>query len=346
MEMLYELGGELFARHPWTLLADDELVLVEGASGGELCFCSFLGALGQVLSLHAYLGPDGYRLFKRLHSGKPITVGEFLATGRCVFVEFVTLRELTPPDRALLKVMGHPLKRGARAPIFRSIRPGYHPWYVTEGEARVLAECVRAMLVFWDVFLDSDVEYWEEENVYPLLVPHAEEGKEHPYEIQMVKAPLPPTAMPEPPALDEARIEQIRKSEFPSRGTLEVDHFYGAGMVGKENERKACSRLAVAIEGATAFAYPPVVASPETSTGTMLTDVVFQAIESAGALPLEIRVRCREFKTLLDPLADLLGFSVTVSKSLPALEFAKSHLLKAMGDPGPFSGELPVDDGH
>ena len=334
MQMLCGLAAELFACRPWTLLADEELVLVERASAEEMCFCSIMGALGQVFSLHVYLGPDGYRLFKRLQSGEPITLGEFLSIGRCLSVEFVLLRELTPPDRALLKAMGHPLKPRTRAPIFRSIRPGYHPWYVTEGEARVLAECERAMIAFWDVFLrNPDVDYWEKEDVYPLLVPRTENGKDGEYQLHSVHAPLPPLPMPEPPALDDAHIQRVRDAGFPSEGILEVDHFYGAGMIGKKNERKACFRVALAIDAETAFAFPPVVVSAETSTGDALTGLVFQAIEAGRVLPREMRVRSRELKALLEPLAHALGISMKVLDSLPALDFAKSRLLEMMGDP-------------
>ncbi len=336
MQALYDLAAELFARRPWTLLADEELVLVERASAEEMCFCSIMGALGQVFSLHVYLGPDGYRLFKRLQSGEPITVGEFLSIGRSLSVEFVPLRELTPPDRALLKAMGHPLKPRTRAPIFRSFRPGYHPWYVTEGEARDLAECERAMSAFWDVFLrNPDEDYWEKEDVYPLLAPRTEKGKEAEYQIHSVHAPLLPLAMPEPPALDDAHIQRVRDAGFPSEGILEVDHFYGAGMIGKKNERKACFRMALAINAETGFAYPPVVVSAESSAGDALTRLVFQTIEAGRALPREMRVRSSEFKVLLEPLAHALGISMKVLDSLPALDFAKSHLMEMMGDPGP-----------
>ena len=62
--------------------------------------------------------------------------------------------------------------------------------------------------------------------------------------------------------------------------------------------------------------------------------VILRAIESACALPLEVHVRSGEFKLLLEPMAQALGFSVKAMKSLPALDIAKSQLLEMMGDPG------------
>jgi len=111
MQELYNLANDLGDRHPWVVLAEDQLVLVEGAASGELCICSVMGALGQVRALHVYIGPEGYRLFRRLHSGERMTPGEFFAAQRSVYVEFVRLGELTAADRVLLKAMGHRLKR-------------------------------------------------------------------------------------------------------------------------------------------------------------------------------------------------------------------------------------------
>ncbi len=338
MQTLYDLATNLFARRPWNLIAEDELLLVEEAASRELCFCSVMGALEQVRALHVYPGPEGYHFFKKLQSGEAITVGEFFATQRSVSVEFVRLGELTAPDRNFLKAMGHPLKRGTLAPIFRAIRPGYHPWYVTEGEAWILAECQGALITLCDLLqANPALHYWDKENVYPVLSRQGGEGNEQGHRIRLVEAPSFPVPMPNLPSLDEARVQRIRDCRYPSQGVLEVDHFYGAGMIGEKNQRKACFRMGLAIDAQSGLAYPPEVSLPTSSTGDVLTRVVLQAVESASALPREVHVRDGEFKVLLDPLAQALGFSVRIMKSLPALEFAKKQLLEMMGDPGPLS---------
>jgi len=336
MQTLYNLATELLGRHPWDLFTEDELVLVEGAAAQELCFCSVMGVLGEVRALVVYIGPEGYHFFKRLQSGETVTVGEFFAAQRSVSVEFARLGELTTADRGLLKVMGHPLKRGTLAPIFRSIRPGYHPWYVTEGEARMLAECQRAVIAICDIRkAKPTLDFWEKESVYPLLSRRAKDGSEGEYETRLVDAPSFSPPVPDFATLDEARIHRIRDCRYPFQGVLEVDHIYGAGIIGEKNQRKACTRVALAIDAQSGFAYPPEVSLPDSSTGDLLTRVILQAIETACALPREVHVRGGECKVLLEPLAQALGFSVRVMKSLPALDYAKRHLLEFLGDPGP-----------
>jgi hypothetical protein len=335
MQALCTLARDLFERHPWDLLAEDQLVLVEGAALPELCFCSVMGALGQVRALHVYTGPEGYRLFRRLHSGERMTAGEFFAVQRSVYVEFARLGELTAADRGLLKAMGHRLKRGTLAPIFRSIRPGYHPWYVTEGEARMLAECQRAVIAICDMRKAKPaLDFWQKESVYPLLSRRAEEGNEAKYEIKLVQAPSLPQPIPDFGTMDEARIQRIRDSRYPFQGVLEVDHFYGVGMIGEKNQRKSCFRVALAVDAQSGFVYAPEVSLPGPSTGDVLMRVTLRAIESACGLPREVHVRSGEFKVLLEPLAQALRFSVKAVKFLPALESAKAQFLEMMGDAG------------
>jgi hypothetical protein len=166
---LYRLATELFDIQPWEFLEDQDLILMEDSKSGEICHCSIMGALGQVFSLQVYAGAESYRFFRRIAAGKPISAEDFFASMRGVSVEFVTAKEQTPPDRVLLEAFGHVKKRGKRGAIFRALRPGYHPWYVTEGEARTLVYCLKGVIAFCQYVFEEmeDIDYWEKEDVFP-----------------------------------------------------------------------------------------------------------------------------------------------------------------------------------
>ena len=144
MKQLYEESMKFFEFAPWEFFSDQQLVLVEDPVSKEICYCLTMGAMGEVFALQAYIGTESYRLFKRIRAKEQITSEDFFAVLHGVMVEFVTPSELTPADKELLRVMGNPLKRGARVPMFRAYRPGYQPWYVTQREATTLAECLEA----------------------------------------------------------------------------------------------------------------------------------------------------------------------------------------------------------
>jgi hypothetical protein len=228
--------------------------------------------------------------------------------------------------------MGHPLTKGTEAPFFRTIRPGYHPWFVTESEAKILRRGLESVLVIADCLAqEPDADLWNEEDVYPLVRFTAEHSDRLEYVVKLTAAPREIPTMPKLPELDQPRIQSILDGRYRSAGVLEVDHFYTAAMIGAKDERKACMRIALAIDSKTAIAFPPLVSAPEESTGKMLQQVVLQAIEVKHALPAEVRVLNREYKILLDPLAESLGFRIKVQDSLPALNFAKTEIEAMLG---------------
>jgi hypothetical protein len=124
---LWDSAAELLELRPWEFLGDEDLILVEDQQSQQICYCSIMGALGEVFSFHVYVGADGYRLFRKIAAGKPMTAGEFLGSRRGVSVEFVKPSQLTPPDREMLRAFNYPMKRGNTAPMFRAFRPGLPP---------------------------------------------------------------------------------------------------------------------------------------------------------------------------------------------------------------------------
>ncbi|MGH7247136.1 MAG: DUF7309 domain-containing protein, partial [Pseudomonadota bacterium] len=233
METLYHLAVELYGREPWALLSDAQLVMTRAEEIQELCFCSILGALGQVFALQAYIGLEGYRFYRRMASREIADAAGFLASQHGVSVEFVRLKELTPVDRAMLRALRHPFQRGTYAPQFRSLRPGFHPWYITESEGRLLIECLRAVATLVDVVRERPgTSFWEREDAYPLVIRKPKEGHPHQYEIQIATPPALPEILPKLPALDEDRIRRIKSRRLPVKGVLDLDHFYDVTRIG------------------------------------------------------------------------------------------------------------------
>ena len=331
---LYQRAAQVHMRAPWNDLQEGDLVVFQEPVANEQCFCSVMGALGEMRMFQAYVGASSYFWFRELHDGGQVVVGDFYAYQRSVFVQYVPIKELDATDRELLKAMQHPLAKGTVAPIFRTIRPGYHPWYVTENEARILTAALEAVLALCDLMdKDPDLDPWDTADIYPFVkLEEAKDGRQA-YLVSEVEAPRPTLTMPAPPVPDTRRIQIIIDRKLPSKGILEVDHFYTLSMIGEKHARKACMRIALAIEAKTALALPPQVSTPEESTGEILQRLVLGAIEASAAIPSKIYVRDREYKSLLAPLARALDFEIAVKKSLPALDFCKSEMQAMLGEP-------------
>ncbi len=328
---LFGLAEETLIVQPWRMLADTELVLVKDPELGGLCYCSVLGELGEVFAVHAYRGVESYRLFKKIASGVPLDVGEFFGTQHSLTLEFLTPGKLSPPDRELALALGHPLKKGLMPPQFRAGRPGYRPWYPTEGEGKVLALCVESVLAFCEhAALNPDTEFWKFEDIYPQVL--WAKNKYFRVENALVRVTAAP---PQHPAtLDEGRVEKLCRGDYPLRGIIEVDQFYTGAPVGEKNQRKACLRVVMAVDAESRFLYMVEALEPVRLASEGLMEAVLQTIEKGKFVPAEVRVKDESHRFLLLPLKERMGFEVRVSETLPALEFAKGELQKALGDLG------------
>lgn len=275
-----------------------------------------------------------------------MTAGEFLATQNSLFVHWEKLSDLTKPDREMLAAIGHPKTRGLPAPDIRSLRHGYHPWYVTEQEARALTLCLRAFLYAGKRLRETDPAdpaLWSRVKVYPLISVD-ESGIP-----QAMKPENPPDPKPElgpPPVLDQARIDLILARKLPPSGVFQIDHFYGTGKVGERNERPGCVRMILVIDGESGMIYSPQILPPEAVLGDSLVETLLGAIESANMLPKEVHVRREEYRIPLLALADLLKIRVLIKDRLPNLDMAKDALLGMMGDPGTIAMEQPAHSHH
>jgi hypothetical protein len=333
MERLYRLASELYGLQPWRVLNEDHLIVVRDSVSGELCYCSVMGALGEVHSMHAYIGTEALRQFRKIEAKEISDPGEFFASTHCVYVEFVPKAELLRQDRELLAALGHPQGRGLASPIFRTMRPGFLPWFVTEDEARTLAECMRAVIVICTaVASQKQLKFWEVADTYPMV--SRAEGPEPRYQIEMFQSILPPEPPIAPVRLAEDVLLALRGQDYAVRGVMELDLTYSGAAIGKKGERNFCAAIAMAVDADSGMVLAPEVAPSSVVAGELLAKVFFKAIQASRTLPKEIRVRSRRMKDCLAPLMGSFGVVVNFAQRLPALDKAQSHLL------GFFRGDL------
>jgi hypothetical protein len=338
LEELYKLAARLYALRPWHVIDESALVLIRDSATDEMCYCSVIGALGEVLAMHAYIGTESYRLFRKIADGEITGSGEFFAAQHSVYVEFVPGAELAVQDRKLLAALGHPLRAANVSPVFRASRPGFHPWYVTEEEGQLLAECMRAVIMICSaVSARSDLNYWDRANTYPMVSRADGGGGEPRYHVELVEAILQSEPPLSPARLDTEQLRRLRERDHAVRGVMELDYFFTDAVIGKKNERKACLSVSFAVDADSGFLFPPELAPPGVSAGDALGKAIMSAIETSRAFPREVRVHTRRFKDCLEPISEECGFPIKVARSLPVLAEARKHLLSMLhgcGIPG------------
>lgn len=326
MVKLYLRAMKLFALSPWELLDESQLIVTRNAESGELRYCSVMGAIGQVYSLHVYLGEDGFQQFRRIETDEIAHPLELFAASRFIYVESVSKSELERQDRELLAALGHPKTKSVDTPIFRSVRPGYFPWFVNAEEAQTLIECLEAVTMICIAL--GDVTFpnlWDRPGEYPCVTPV--EGEENHFTIERVQ-PAPAVRAPARPLhLDDEMLRPLRNLDLAIRGVMELDYLYTGSSAGKSNERKASMCVALAVDAKTGFVYQADLVMVSVPPAEALANSFLKAVKTTRTLPEEIKVRSHAFATGLTPLMEAFGVKLNVSNRLPALDEAAAALL-------------------
>ena len=326
LERLYELAGAFFSLRPWNIVDESELIATHDSVSGEVWYCSVMGSLGEVFALHAYRGDEGLQLFNQIANKEILEPAEILGSMNCLCAGVVSRTELEKQDRALLTALGHPARRDALAPIFRSIRPGFQPWYPNAEEVRILTDCLIASLVVCgQLEKEEDLDLWDEEGVYPLVKQNRDiEGH---YMIVRFK----PNLASESDAaieLPEELLQQLRGRDFALHGKLELAYIHTGASIGKANQRGRSASVALAVDAESGLILATEMTDSSEPSEVVLAKTLLSAVNNTGILPQEVYVRSARQKAVLTTLMHSHDTKIIVAKSLPTVEQVSSLLLE------------------
>ncbi|GLB61528.1 plasmid pRiA4b ORF-3 family protein [Cytobacillus sp. NCCP-133] len=131
---LLQLAKEFNEQALWQWLDDDQIFAVQHPESGELAYCSIMGAAGQEFGLAAFIGNEGLQYLKGVLSGKYDNEAAFFEN-RSMVLSFDNRNALSPEDYDIIKAEGISFRGKNKWPLFRSLVPGYHPWFLSDEEA-------------------------------------------------------------------------------------------------------------------------------------------------------------------------------------------------------------------
>lgn len=134
---LFDLANQFKQLAPWRWMADYELFAVVDPHSGEIGYCSVLGGGGEVYGLATYVGEEGFRSLIQTVENE---IQGFPYEQRSLLLSFDNRSELTVDDYRLIKQLGLTFRGKNAWPTFRSMQPGYAPWFLDKWEIRFFIE--------------------------------------------------------------------------------------------------------------------------------------------------------------------------------------------------------------
>jgi len=310
---------------PWELLDDIDLIVVRDPSSGQTGYGVFMGSGGSVFGLVVYRAAAGFYLYKDLIDGKRKAPSEEdLDTLDCLQLEFSSREELKPQDISVIRNLGLTFRGEHAWPLFRSIVPGYAPWFISESEATFLRLCIGAGCYHHDRVDRGEIGDSLRKGEYLVYTPATSPSG---FESHWEKFPERPSGGVSRPVLDLKRVNSLR-SLCPSSGvTWEADVFHMPFEI-IDTERPYLPRSAVVCEESSGLVLDTEMFPPGETIAQLLVNIVCSAAEKTRTLPGTVHVKGSREEEALSPLGKVLGFHITRRKRLGKIEQFKAAATK------------------
>ncbi len=318
---LYEAAAEFKKIKAWEWMYDSDIFGVQDPDTGETGYCSVMGALGELYALAVYLGAEGLNGYLKVQAGKSAP-DDMIYTQKCLMASFESRKVLQSRDMKVIRELGLRFRGRSAWPEFRSYLPGYHPWYLTAPEAVFLTHALRQTReVALLVKAGKDLIYRpRKKGLYLVRVPR-KDGKGLSWENeQQAPAPLPAKSDDDPSAgaIDEIRLQKIKKKN-PARGEpVEIDFFYSPTPVQEGRERPVYPYVTLFVSHRSGLVLGTTISTGANYRSELRREFV-ELMERVGALPEEILVSKEEVRDVLKPFTDALKIKVVPVEKLEVL---------------------------
>lgn len=333
---LYDLMEEVKEVAPWEYMEEDDVFGVQNPETSQIGFISVMGSLGEHLSIAVYLGPKALYQFWAVHEQRvdPMMI---LETPQ-LQASFEDREQLTKEDRRVMKKLKRRFRGRQDWPQFRSYRPGYAPWTLTQEEARFLIHALEQGLDVCKRLEEDETLLDPSDDVTYLVRTPSVQDDELVWRDQMLQI--------EPPIEEDAEItipmqlvEDIRALP-QAAGYLEVDLFLLPTPIQEEKGKRPFFPYSLLlVDGEEGLIQNTATLTPEPSLDEMwktIPTIMAELLADQAERPSTIVAMSPQLYDYLTPLCEAIGIEMHLMPQLPALEEAKMSLLSYLQ-----SGELP-----
>jgi hypothetical protein len=325
---LYEAAIEFEKMKCWNWMWDTDIFGVQNPVTGETGYCCVMGGAGEHFALAVYLGSEGLNGYLKLQSGEFYpSLEDILSLQKLLMASFEDRKILQKEDFQLIKKFDLKFSGPDSWPLFRSYRPGCHPWYLTGEEARYLTLClwqsIDVALRFKD---DPGILTPPAKNRYLVRVPKNDKTGLSWRDVWMEPLPLQKGEIIAEP-IDAFRLEEIKRTIPHRQGVWEVDYFYYPSPIKEKDERPYYPYITLWVDQHSGFILRHDLAKPAECISEFQVNF-FKLAEKRKILPQEILVKKEETFKLLEPIASELGINLRRVKKLRMLEEAQASMSK------------------
>ena len=322
---LYEAAIQFKKMKCWDWMWDTDLFGVQNPITGEIGYCCVMGGAGEHYALAVYQGSEGLYGYLSLQSGTKPSLQDILSLQKLLMASFEDRELLQKEDLQLTKKFDLKFSGPDSWPLFRSYLPGYHPWYLTDEEAKYLTLCLWQAIDVSLRFKDDPRKLTPHMgNHYLVRVPKKDKTGLSWRDVWMEPLPLQKGEIIVEP-IDEVRLEKIKRRIPNRQGVWEVDYFYYPNPIQEKKDRPYYPYITLWVDQHSGFILSHHLDKPAECMSEFQRNF-FKLAEKKKILPREILVKKEETLKLLEPIASELGINIRRVKKLEMLEEAQASM--------------------
>ncbi|MBD3182681.1 hypothetical protein GF312_10335 [Candidatus Poribacteria bacterium] len=325
---LYNAASEFKKIKCWEWMLDSDIFGVKDPYHERIGYCCIMGYLGEHFALAVYMGSEGLNIYLKIQNRElPDNDIESLMAQNCLMASFEDWEFLDEEDINVLNKIKLRYKGFRPWPLFRSYRPGYHPWYLTKDEAKFLTQALKQSKEVALRFKENpEMLKPPKKGQYLVRIPkkwgrgwqwHDEWLKPEPLEEE--KLVIPP--------INEIKLQKLKNKVKRRTGSWEADIFYAPTPIKEGDERPYYPYAAIFVDGVSGMVLHADVIKHEDYT-TRFPNALMELIENTGVKPLEILVRRDEAYEMLELIASRLNINIKKKKKLKTLEMVQASMMQ------------------
>lgn len=322
---LYEIAARVKTLAPWTFMRETDVFGIDRTDQGGTMFVSVMGSLGEHLAVSIYPDVAAISAYWRLFKDDNAGADDLLEIPQ-LQLSFENREYLERADLQVIKQLGLKFKGPNAWPRFRSIRPGYAPWFVDESEAPMLRVGLEQLLEVAPR-IKSDPSLVQLPEPRYLVRSEVPDGGQRRWaddfrDVAEVIAVVPRFL---PDADTVKKCHQLPKAE----NRIQLDFRRTPMRVGEAKERPRFAYCLLGVDSQSGLIVGQQLFAVETSIGDMLRSVPQTLIEwfqGGGARPSQLVVRQGRAADMFRPTCEALGIELRAARSLPQLDPALQSL--------------------
>ncbi len=217
-EKLYEVACNIKIMQPWSALWDTDIITIQLPNRDEPIFISTMGRGGECYGIGVYPGLEEMGVFyDMLSSTQDDEVANPMFYQNCMTCYFGNRDELSPKEREIIKELGLKFRGKDNWIYFRSMKPGYYPWFLTSDEVSLMTEALQNYVMSVRCVLEDRlyVNFEQNETLFRIYSKERQEWLN--YATQMPE--IPRTTL----IIDEKELTDRIKSMPKTKSFIEID---------------------------------------------------------------------------------------------------------------------------